>query len=197
MHDVVVVGTDLSFRNDMSTPKLSPHLSKNREPAVLARIQPQLLFIPSYSSRTVLYDVKTLRSGRPRGRAPHSPPCRHQGAVSVLLVACVPCVCSQPHRLCAHACAVSASVSAKASVSATSDSSVGFGLRGSRACRGADGLDTVPLQCARSYMRLQTALTILHPGFGWAWARCRSGTRHSLPPASVIMLHAHTLPPLV
>ena len=112
MHDVVVVGTDLSFRNDMSTPKLSPHLSKNREPAVLARIQPQLLFIPSYSSRTVLYDVKTLRSGRPRGRAPHSPPCRHQGAVSVLLVACVPCVCSQPHRLCAHACAVSASVSA-------------------------------------------------------------------------------------
>ena len=29
-----------------------PHLSKNRQPRVLARIQPQLIFIPSYSSRT-------------------------------------------------------------------------------------------------------------------------------------------------
>ena len=34
------------------TTRLSPHLSKNREPTVLARIQPQLLFVPSYSSRT-------------------------------------------------------------------------------------------------------------------------------------------------
>ena len=33
--------------------KLLPHLSKNRQRTVLARIQPQLLFIPSYSSRTV------------------------------------------------------------------------------------------------------------------------------------------------
>eukprot|EP00964_Phaeocystis_antarctica_P022027 scaffold12216_cov60-Phaeocystis_antarctica.AAC.2 len=41
--------------NDISTPKLSPHLSKNRERTVLARIQPQLLFIPSYFSRTLLW----------------------------------------------------------------------------------------------------------------------------------------------
>ena len=29
------------------------HLSKNRRPTVLAPIQPQLIFIPSYSSRTL------------------------------------------------------------------------------------------------------------------------------------------------
>eukprot|EP00964_Phaeocystis_antarctica_P040518 scaffold23157_cov57-Phaeocystis_antarctica.AAC.3 len=39
--------------NDISTPKRQPHLSKNRQPRVLARIQPQLIFIPCYSSRTL------------------------------------------------------------------------------------------------------------------------------------------------
>ena len=36
------------------------HLSKNRERTVLARIQPQLLFIPSYSSRTVVWVVQLV-----------------------------------------------------------------------------------------------------------------------------------------
>ena len=48
--------------NEDSTPKRSPHLSKNRQRTVLARIQPQLLFIPSYSSRTVLFTTTTLYS---------------------------------------------------------------------------------------------------------------------------------------
>ena len=42
---------------DISTPKLSPHLSKTRQRTVLARIQPQLLFIPSHSSRTLRWGM--------------------------------------------------------------------------------------------------------------------------------------------
>ena len=47
--------------NDISTPTLSPHLSKTRQRTVLARIQPQLLFIPSYSSRTELRPLLRFR----------------------------------------------------------------------------------------------------------------------------------------
>jgi hypothetical protein len=39
--------------SEVLTPKLSPHLSKTRQPTVLARFQSQFIFIPSYSSRTV------------------------------------------------------------------------------------------------------------------------------------------------
>ena len=46
------------------TPKLSPHLSKTRQRTVLARIQPQLLFIPSYSSRTLFLCVLWVRCSR-------------------------------------------------------------------------------------------------------------------------------------
>ena len=47
--------------SDVSTPKLSPHLSKTRQPTVLARIQSQLIFIPSFSTRVVPYVLPTVR----------------------------------------------------------------------------------------------------------------------------------------
>ena len=47
-----------------STIRLSPHLSKTRQPTVLARIQSQLIFIPSYFYRTVVYTLHESRETR-------------------------------------------------------------------------------------------------------------------------------------
>ena len=59
--------------NKDSTPKLSPHLSKTRQPTVLARIQPQLIFIHSYSSRT-LHGAVEIRKISCAWMDPSAPP---------------------------------------------------------------------------------------------------------------------------
>ena len=75
--------------NADSTPKLSPHLSENRQRTVLARIHPQLLFIPSYEkhvfSSSNFVSLLSGVCGMPLIRALHlDAPCRRRPTRALL-----------------------------------------------------------------------------------------------------------------
>ena len=77
----------------IARPQRQPHLSKNRQPRVLARIQPQLICIPSYSC---IASTSSARKGSRTSSARPPSACHKPSALSACPAPSAPSRCPAP-----------------------------------------------------------------------------------------------------